>query len=270
MALPPELHETFVCLGLDAAAAISIVLSYPHLNTWLLWVCFLALVGLAACARVPEVREVYQDWLDPVFVVRSDAHKRIPDPQRQLLRRGAWVLGLVCATTALWDINWHPVPQTGYASPLASPLASQIQLPGLLMLRWQPAFTGGQAPERILSAAATTLGLDASSLQVEKTFPEHRLLLFRYTGPAESGTEAPVQVHWQAAMLAPKGDLADIADSSFPAALNTTMCSTVREASGAGDSEGGLVGKGEARAAYVAACDYWKDRMVWGSSADSR
>mmetsp|Transcript_81785 Transcript_81785/g.252499 ORF Transcript_81785/g.252499 Transcript_81785/m.252499 type:complete len:520 (-) Transcript_81785:85-1644(-) len=256
MALPPELHETFVCLGLDVAAAISIVLSYPHLNTWLLWVCFVALSGLAACAKLPEVREVYQDWLEQVFVVRSDAHKRRPDPQRQLLRRNAWVFSLVCAATALWDIALHPVPQVGYASPLVS----QASLPGVLMLRWRPAFSGEQASDRMISAAASTLGLNASSLQVEKTFPEHRLLLFKYAGPPVNSTEAPFLVHWQAAMLAPQGELAEIADSSFPAALNTTMCSMVREASDSSDPT--LSAKGEARAAYIAACDYWKQRLL--------
>uniref|UniRef100_A0A7S1WD62 Uncharacterized protein n=1 Tax=Alexandrium catenella TaxID=2925 RepID=A0A7S1WD62_ALECA len=126
------------------------------------------------------------------------------------------------------------------------------------MLRWPPAFSTGQS-DIMLAAAAGTLGLNTNNLQVEKTFPEHRLMLFKYTGPAENSTEAPVQVHWQAAMLAPKGELADIADSSFPAALNTTMCLKVREASS--NSELALANKAEARAAYVAACDYWKERL---------
>mmetsp|Transcript_44467 Transcript_44467/g.102773 ORF Transcript_44467/g.102773 Transcript_44467/m.102773 type:complete len:530 (-) Transcript_44467:153-1742(-) len=255
-ALPPEPHESIVCLALDGGAVVAIVLSYPHLNTWLLWLSTIAVFGLAAFAKAPSLREVYEDWLEPVFVVRSDTHKRRLSPQRQFLRRNSWVLCLVCTATALWDIIWHPVAQGAVATPFTNNV-----LPGPLMLRWQA--SSSPASQELLSAAAAALGLDASSLQVEKTFPEHRLLLFKYTGP-EDAQEAPVSMHWQAAMLAPKGELADLVDSSFPAAFNITMCSQVaKAASGDVGNDTGLSTKGEGRAAYAAACDWWKERFIW-------
>ena len=36
------------------------------------------------------MREIYLDWLEPIFVIRSDSHKRMPNQQRQLLRAISW------------------------------------------------------------------------------------------------------------------------------------------------------------------------------------
>ncbi|CAE7257035.1 unnamed protein product [Symbiodinium pilosum] len=88
--LPPEKAETLVCLALDAMTALCIVLSYPHLNTWLLRIAVVAVIGCAVAAQHSPVREIYLDWLEPIFVIRSDSHKRLHNGQRQLLRQVAW------------------------------------------------------------------------------------------------------------------------------------------------------------------------------------
>lgn len=254
-ALPPEVHESLVCLVLDAVAALAIVLSYPHLNTWLTWASALGVLGVAASCRMQAVREVYEDWLEPVLVVRSDTHKRMPSPQRQLLRKNSWVLGLLCAATTLWDITWHPVPQYSY------PMVNQA----ILMLRWQSP-TETKTSSQMLSIAASSLGLTERSFEVETTLPSHRLLLFKYTGREDPANQTtPMFLNWQATMLAPKGELAEIVDSSFPAALNVSMCAEMQEATTNDKDSASNSTKREAREAYVAACDYWKDRVVKSS-----
>ena len=45
---------------------------------------------MQAKAQYSPVREIYLDWLEPIFVIRSDSHKRVPNQQRQLLRTIAW------------------------------------------------------------------------------------------------------------------------------------------------------------------------------------
>ncbi|CAE7292781.1 unnamed protein product [Symbiodinium natans] len=107
--LPPEKAETLVCLLLDAMTALCIVLSYPHLNTWLLRIAVVAVIACAVAAQHSPVREIYLDWLEPIFVIRSDSHKRFPHGQRQLLRQLAWVASILCAAVALWDIALHPL-----------------------------------------------------------------------------------------------------------------------------------------------------------------
>lgn len=109
IALPPEKGETFVCLGTDAMTALSIIMSYPHLNTWFLRIGVVAVIGCAVAAQYSPVREIYLDWLEPIFVIRSDSHKRVPNQQRQLLRMISWSAAIVCAVVALWDIALHPL-----------------------------------------------------------------------------------------------------------------------------------------------------------------
>mmetsp|Transcript_152890 Transcript_152890/g.490457 ORF Transcript_152890/g.490457 Transcript_152890/m.490457 type:complete len:527 (-) Transcript_152890:301-1881(-) len=256
-ALPPEVPETMVCFIVDGITTFVIILSYPQLNTWLFWLCAVVLAGVAfGIATMPPFREFYNEWLEPLLVTRGDTFKRLKGEGRQMVRKGSWAAILVCAVTALWDIMLHPVPQAA----LGSPFEYNPPLPNLLMLRWQPSSEGGASQH--LSTAAEVLGVDASTLQLEETFNEHRLMLFRYTGTPKPD-EAPVLMSWQAAMMAPSGKLASVADSSFPAALNSTMCSSLQDKFEVSSAN---VEKQEARAAYVAACGWWKNRLLsWES-----
>lgn len=263
-ALPPEVPETFVGLALDAIAAIAIVLSYPHLNTWFLWACTVCLFAAAAAVQLPDVRAFYLDWLEPLLVLRSDTHRRMPGQQRQTLRRNAWVFALVCATTALWDILLHPAPEV-----LNSNILAKAVFPDYLMLRWRP--TTGQEVHQIKAVAAEALRVDFNALDVQTIFIPHRLMVFKYTGAGDNVTQASkVNLDWQAALWNPSGQLADIVDSGFPPTLNVTTCSEVKaggEQTAAGEkqlADVGLEGKEEARAAYVAACDWYKHRLILG------
>jgi len=111
-ALPPEPGETFTCITLDAIAAISLVVCFPHLNTWHLWALCAMLAGLYAAVWFDSWRELLVDLLgDDLMVVRSDADKALPGVQRQKLRRIAWALTILCAIVALWDIILHPVQE---------------------------------------------------------------------------------------------------------------------------------------------------------------
>lgn len=42
-----------------------------------------------AKAQYSPVREIYLDWLEPIFITRTQ-HKRMPNQQRQLLRMVSW------------------------------------------------------------------------------------------------------------------------------------------------------------------------------------
>ncbi|CAK0831469.1 unnamed protein product [Prorocentrum cordatum] len=219
-ALPPEVPEVFTCLALDAAAAVSILLSFPHMSQWYVWLGSIAFFG-GAVAFYPMWREVMLEWIEPLFVVRSGGDRWKPNQTRQSIRTATWLCSLLCAATALGDIVLHP-PQ---ASAAAAPLWSQGNL---LMLRWQSTVAAEQSEkERMLATAADALGIGVDTLKVKETFPEHRLMIFQGSD-VTAGIEAPVTLNWQAAMMNPKGKLAEIADSSFPAALNVSMCQTVR------------------------------------------
>ena len=103
-ALPPDTGEFVTCLLLDGAASICLVVCFPHLNTWHLWALALLLVVLFAAVHLEDWREIIVDLLEPLLVVKSDTATRLPGQQRQQLRCTAWVLTLVCAAVALWDI----------------------------------------------------------------------------------------------------------------------------------------------------------------------
>mmetsp|Transcript_31345 Transcript_31345/g.57493 ORF Transcript_31345/g.57493 Transcript_31345/m.57493 type:complete len:426 (+) Transcript_31345:93-1370(+) len=111
-ALPPEVGETFTCIALDAIAAVSLVVCFPHLNTWHLWALGAMLAGLYAAVWFDSWRELLVELVDPLMVVRSDADKVLPGPQRQKLRRIAWAAIAVCGAVALWDIILHPVQES--------------------------------------------------------------------------------------------------------------------------------------------------------------
>jgi len=256
-ALPPEGPEVFTCLALDAAAAVSILLSFPHMSQWYVWLGSVAFFG-GAVAFYPLWRDVMLEWIEPLFVVRSGGERWKPNQKRQSLRTATWLCSLLCAATALGDIVLHP-PQ---ASAAAAPLWAHGNL---LMLRWQPTVAAEQSEkDQMLATAADALGMSVETLKVRETLPEHRLMIFQGAEAAAVGGEVPVMAHWQAAMMNPKGKLAEIADASFPAALNVSMCTTVRQAaeSSSARPDVPVTQKADARAAYVAACDWWTRYLI--------
>mmetsp|Transcript_23285 Transcript_23285/g.42088 ORF Transcript_23285/g.42088 Transcript_23285/m.42088 type:complete len:404 (-) Transcript_23285:76-1287(-) len=106
-AVPPDPEETFVCLLLNSMTALAIVLSYPHLNTWFLKLSVVAVIAITGASKQKELREIYLDWLEPVFQTPSDSHKGFQNLQRQTLRKIAWGATLFCAVVTLWDIMAH-------------------------------------------------------------------------------------------------------------------------------------------------------------------
>jgi len=251
--------EAFTCLALDAAAAVSILLSFPHMSQWYVWFGSIAFFG-GAVAFYPVWREVVLEWIEPLFVVRSGGERWKPNQTRQSVRTAAWLCSLLCAATALGDIVLHPPAQ---ASVAAAPLWSQGNL---LMLRWKydwPQPSEQVEKDRMLKTLADALGMSVDTLKVKETFMEHRLMIFQGS-EAAAGSEAPVVANWKAAMLNPQGKLAEIADASFPAALNVSMCTTVRQAaeSSSAVADVPVTQKADSRAAYVAACDWWTRYLI--------
>jgi len=237
----PETGEFATCLALDAAAAISLVICFPHLNTWHLWILAALLLVMFVAVWFEGWRDMLVDVLDPLLVVRSDTDKALPGQQRQRLRRAAWATTLLCAAVALWDIVLHPV-QEGLFEPvdafdgLDDGLADLWDPGSMLLLRWRESAAGAPVSDvvipldweqQLLAAAAEALQVEEGKLTTQVLFPEHKLLVFKHNGPAENSSRLPAQLHWnawKAAMLAPEGKLGAIADSAFPAALNVTLC----------------------------------------------
>eukprot|EP00928_Gymnodinium_smaydae_P045791 TRINITY_DN30483_c0_g5_i1.p1 TRINITY_DN30483_c0_g5~~TRINITY_DN30483_c0_g5_i1.p1 ORF type:complete len:484 (+),score=60.11 TRINITY_DN30483_c0_g5_i1:201-1652(+) len=177
MALPPEVLETLACAAVDAITAVAIVLSYSHLQTWFLCICALGLACVVASLGLfREVREFYIEWLEPIFVVRNDTHRRLPCPARQLCRKVAYVTGILCVLTALWDILMHPSMP---ASARQEPPATSHEGRELMMLRWRASATDlAREPVQLLRAATSDLSWDIGKLRVEQILEEHRLMIF--------------------------------------------------------------------------------------------
>lgn len=281
-ALPPDMPEFLTCLVLDVVAAVSLVICFPHLNTWHLWALTALLAALFAAVWFEGWRDLFIDFLEPLFVIRSDTVKALPGQQRQRLRQGAWLATLACAAVALGDILLHPVEEGLFEPPLDLGDVNQ-HLPdifnqnALLLLRWRGA-AAAPGEDGMLRAAAEALEVEQAELATQALYPEHRLLLFKYTGQGDKG-KVPVHLHWKALMLAPKGRLGELAEADFPGTLNVTACLMYRgqakkekeEAPAEGDDASttpppdaliSVVGPSpEAKAAYRAACDWWGDQL---------
>jgi len=291
-ALPPEPAEFFTCIILDAVAAISLVICFPHLNTWHLWALTALLAVLFAAVWFEGWRDLFIDFLDPLFTVRSDTDKVLPGHQRQRMRQAAWVTTLACATVALWDIMLHPV-QEGLFEPPADFEGMDTGLPdifdqnALLLLRWRLPSTDVPTEQQLLAAASEALAVETDKLATQALLPKHRLLLFKHTNQAEKGSTVPVHIRWKTAMISPKGKLAQIADTDFPGTLNVTTClhaqARAKYAKGKAELEAKEKGDGvatgadgaaaepevhagivqlvgpspEAQAAYMAGCNWW-------------
>jgi hypothetical protein len=226
------------------------------MSQWYVWLGNIMFFG-AVVALYPTWRDMLLEWIEPIFVVRSDSHHRKPHQTRQTLRTASWLCGLLCAATALGDILLHP-PQANAGA------AVNWATGHVLMLRWQPAISAELSnKDKMLATAADTLGVSLDTLTVKETFPEHRLMIFQGVENTTSN-EAPVMAHWQAAMQNPQGKLAEIADSTFPAAFNASMCGPVRKAhkGNLAPADGTVVSKADAQAAYVAACDWWTKTLM--------
>ncbi|CAJ1387177.1 unnamed protein product [Effrenium voratum] len=237
------------------------------------------------------------DLLDPLFTVRSDSDKALPGKQRETLRRGSWACCIVCGAVAMWDIMLHPVQEGAFDLPgdlhgLDDGLADLWDQNTMMLFRWKPG--EGRDEAALLWAAAESLEVDAMHLKKQALFEEHRLLLFKYDAGkdgAQRAAASPVHAKWKEQIASPKGQLAQIVDTSFPTALNVTLClhahahtelakvqatkeksaeaETAETAEAASAAEHPLpaefaeiVGPStDARDAYMAGCSWWTDTL---------
>lgn len=267
-ALPPEPMETWTCLALDFAACACLLLCFPHLNTIYVWLLAALLLALAVSVHFPEWRDFYVDLLEPLFVVRSDTHKRLPGATRQLLRKNCWFIGLVCATVAVWDICLHPIQEGLLFAPTSSRHVHAHDKGAHLLFKWKSTLEHAPDNVKMLTSAASVLEVSPSDLYMEVTLPEHRLGVFKYTGLPRNNTMIPLSTYWKVSLLSPEGELGELVNSSFPSDLNVTKCGSVRDVIEKGnttdDSEEvkEMTADADMRSAYLAACEWWKKAVI--------
>jgi len=267
-ALPPEASQSFACLCVSILAAICIVLSYQEMNQWSTWIGAALVCGFGLFGY-PLWKDEALEWLEPIFVIRSDSHKRLPNHQRQMTRAVSWLLGVLCAITGLWDIILHPpmAPLPNVDDPLAAVVSDN------LILRWKPSAAVRDANET-LATIASAMNLPVESLEVEAELPEHRLIIFHAApGKLKQVTLSELRLNWSKLAHDPnsRSTLADLVDSSFPALISARTCNTVvRRDRGEtveddSDKKGSLKTE-DAREAYKAACKWWSDSIeTWNS-----
>lgn len=236
--------------------------AYPHLNTLNLWICTLGVFALAATAKSKQVQEFYMEWIETIFVVRSDEYEKRMVKQRIIMRRNMWILSVLCAATALWDIFLHPAH--GQEVLNSQRLVDAMSKDAYLALRWLPSAKITEAKD-MLPMAANALDLDAKDFAVEETFPEHRLVLFKFNG-AQKKDSPPLFENWATVITNPPGQLAEIADKSFPSTFNTSACALFSSVANKTDSGGDAVlsSKADIYTVYNAACDWYKNRIIHG------
>lgn len=255
-ALPPETLETWTCLALDVAACVCVLLCFPHLNTIGVWLLALLLILLAASVHMQEWRELYVDLLEPLFVVRSDAFKRLPGPTRQLLRKSSWFIALVCAITAVWDICLHPVQEELRYGAKHDDMLYLKDTDVVFNFRWKSSLEEAPSNEKILMTAASALQVESHLLRVQQTWPEHNLSIFKYTGP-EHNTSQPTLLSRWISQIHTNSDLREVIDSSFAAHTDAKACSFLTGASG--NSEPTI----PSAVAMLKACDWSKENFAW-------
>eukprot|EP00931_Biecheleriopsis_adriatica_P025928 TRINITY_DN15827_c0_g1_i1.p1 TRINITY_DN15827_c0_g1~~TRINITY_DN15827_c0_g1_i1.p1 ORF type:complete len:595 (+),score=148.12 TRINITY_DN15827_c0_g1_i1:81-1865(+) len=291
-ALPPETGEFATCLLLDIAASVALVVCFPHLNTWHLWALSALLVALFVAVWFEGWRGLFIELLEPLFVVRAENDKVLPGRQRETLRKGSWVCCLACAAVSIWDIMLHPVQEGLFELPddlhgLDDGLADLWDQNTMMLFRWKPG--EGRGEPALLWAAAESLGIDAFTLKQQVFLEEHRLMLFKYDAGKDAARppagSQPMHAKWKANLQNPKGELAKIADSDFPAVLNVTLClhahanaeiakhKAEKSEKGASPEESSsepslpedfvqIVGSSEdAHAAYLAGCQWWTETL---------
>lgn len=258
-ALPPEETETFVCLALDVAAALTILLGFADMNSSKVWVG-MVIVCVVGAAGYTRLRDEAMEWLEPVFVIPSANQKLVPNAQRQRMRVISWTASILCAITALGDIVLHP-PALPAAREPAEFYSNE------LMLRWLPSVAENRKSD-MLATIADVLGLNVDALQLEETFSEHRLMLFKGKVQTDT-TNQLLLMAWVAAAHHPssKSKLAEFVDTSFPAALSLNTCFILKQGEAVSFEQNdkdklGSLTSSQARAAYEAACDWWTPRVA--------
>lgn len=291
-ALPPDFGEFITCLLLDMAASVSLVICFPHLNTWHLWALTGLLILLFAAVWMEGWRDLLIDLLDPLFVVRSDTDKALPGKQREQLKRGAWVTTTLCAAVALWDIMLHPVQEGLFEPPddIDADLPDLWDLNSMLLLRWKAQLATQPTEEQLLKEASGALGVGTDRIQTQLFNEEHRTWLFKVSRDANNATALQPHARWKALVTSPPdGLLQTIVDSSFPGTLNVTLClhahattelakqkgsTDVAEGDKKDESAGSkpalvlpadfetIVGATtDSHEAYLAACNWWTDTL---------
>jgi len=266
-ALPPEASQSFACAWVSVSAAVCIILSYPDMNQWSTWIGTALVCGFGMFGY-PLWKDEALDWLEPIFVIRSDTHKRLPNQQRQMVRSVSWVLGVLCAITGLWDIILHPpmAPMPNLDDPLAAVVSDN------LLMRWKPEAAVQDANET-LAVIASAMNVPIDGLEVEAELPEHRLIIFHAApGKLKEVTLSELRLNWSKLAHDPtaRSKLQGIIDTSFPAIISARTCNTlVRRDKGEtvedeSDKQGSLKTQ-DARDAYKAACQWWADSLEkWG------
>jgi len=267
VALPPASIEFFVCICLNLAASASLVMCFPHLNTWYLWALTFLLFGLGFAIWLDACRDVLVDLIDPLLVVRSDADQVLPGKQREQLRSVNRVVAVICAAIALWDILLHPLPEGLMEPPSEQHVGSDLpelwDPSSMMLLRWLPELEHVPGEQELLADVADALALESSLVATQVFAPSHRLLLFKAKSPG-----VPAHARWKAAKLSPTEKLAPLLDADFPAALNVTLCLHAHAAVEHAKADGkhpvmpaefaDAVGSGkDVREAYMVGCEWW-------------
>jgi len=273
-AIPPGVFEIFVCSLLNVAACLALVMCFPHLNTWHLWVLLALMLGLLVAIRNDACREIVVELLEPLLAMRSDADKTLPGAPREKLRGSARIATTVCAAVALWDILLHPLPEGLFEAPAATEPLLGSDLPELwdpssmMLLRWLPGLEQPPGEQELLASAAEAIKVEVSKLTTQVFASRHRMLLFK----AVVAEHPPAHMRWKAAKLAPSGRLASLLDADFPATLNVTLCLHAHAAVEHHKADGRepvlpvdfkeIVGSSrEVQRAYMSGCDWWSQAL---------
>jgi len=263
-AIPPDPLEFLVCLLLDISACVSLVICFPHLNTWHLWALGALTIGMVAMIYFEAGRDIVIDLLDPLLVVRSDKHKVLPGQQREQCRGASRLMALVCAGVALWDILLHPLPPGIIEAP-----AAMLDENEFMMVRWDLPPVEPPGEQWLLDHAAEALEMDATKLSTQAFLEDHRVLIFK----AQTETMWPAGAHWNAYVVRPSGKMEEVIDRNFPGTLNGHLCieaqaemersRAANEGPTHSDTFVQFVGEAvHAHKAYLAACDFWRSALT--------
>lgn len=102
--LPPQLEELVACNLVNVLTAVAVVACFPYLNSWRVWVLAGILAICFAAIYYKDFRNIVIEFVEPVFVMRSDSDKAFLDPQRELARKACWLLVSLSCIAGLWEI----------------------------------------------------------------------------------------------------------------------------------------------------------------------
>jgi len=249
-ALPPESFQSFACLWVSVSAAICIVLSYPSMNQWSTWIC-MTLVGGFGIFGYPLWKDEVLDWLEPIFVIRSDTKKRFPDQQRQTVRSVSWALGVLCAITGLWDIILHP------------PTAQSVEVK--LLAQWQAGTSPTETDLKL--SLANLLNRSSDTLKIEAMFAAERFAMFATADNAPTSKLGIAQA-WIGVTTDPTGK-AKMAERKlepgFPGLVQLPDCKKIMRAKPeekpvAAEEEAAKLRREQLHALRVG-CKWWTDQI---------